>query len=357
MITWGFSIHLPLSPENIKTSFTYFKAAGNRIQTGLVFCALLFSCLCSFSQKDLVQQGDNLVNDKKYKEAAIIYKKAHDKDKKNKQIVLKLADVNYLNENYPLAQTYYAEYFSDSVYQNVPQFLNYAKTAKINGNIKLATRLYYKIFEGSQDATAKTNYELYKLYLDTVQKIRAYNLDSNYSCITLDASESVDPLAMPMNYLWMFEDSTTTEGITFEHCFKEGGLHKITLSIRDKQTGLIRANDTTLTVYTEDSPVKFTAPRTGRRYLPIDLDAAPTVFYNYEIIEYLWDMDDGNIASGKKIKYRYQNFGTYNVRLTVITKDKTNGKTELFSAIKKVEVNENYVPNGKSFIDQRNEAK
>jgi hypothetical protein len=294
--------------------------------------------------------------EKRYAEAAIAYKKAYDK-KKEKPVLLKLGDVNFLNENYPQAQTYYAEYFSDSIYQDIPQFANYAQAAKRNGNLKLATRLYYKIYEAKQDPVAKSDYELYKLYLDTVQKIRAYNLDSNYSCISLDAGESVDQLASPMDYLWTFEDGSSTEGISFEHCFDDGGFHKIILSIRDKQTGILRTNDTTLTVFTEASPVKFNAPRTGHRYLPTELDASPTVFYNYEIIEYIWDLDNGDLATGKKIKYRYQNFGVYNVRLTVIVKDKSNGKKELFSALKKIEVNENYVPNGKSFIDQRNEAK
>lgn len=331
----------------------HFSSVTNR---WLQACLLLLFSLPVFSQKDLIKDGDALVNEKKYKEAAIIYKKAYDK-KKDKAIILKLADVNYLNENFPLAQTYYAEYFSDSVYQNVPQFLNYAKAAKINGNIKLATRLYFKIYEGNQDQAAKSNYELYKLYLDTVQKIRAFNLDSNYNCITLDASESVDPLASPMSYVWTFEDSTSQDGITFEHCFAHGGINKIVLSIRDKQTGLLRTNDTTLTIYTEESPVKFKAPKFGKRYLPTDLDASETVFYNYEIIDYIWDMDNGDIASGKKIKYRYSNFGTYNVRLTVITHEKGTGKTGLFSAIKKIEINENYQPNGKSFLEQRDGSK
>lgn len=325
-----------------------------RLQLAL-FAMLLCLPLSFFSQKNVLQNADQLMNDKKYNEAITLYKQVYDK-KKEKPVLLKLADANYLNENYQQAQLYYSDYFSDTVYQDIPQFTNYANSAKSNGNLKLATQLYLKLYEKKQDPAAKSNYDLYTLYLDTTQKIRTYDLDSSYNCIDLDAGESVDPLASPLVYVWTFEDSTVTEGIRFEHCFTTGGLHKIMLSARDQQTGIVRINDTTITVFTEEPPVKFKAPRTGKRYLPVDFDASSTVLNNYDISEYIWNMDNGDIRMGRKIKYRYPNFGNYSVKLTIVAKNKSSGRTELLSSTKRIEITENY-NSGKSFTDQRNDAK
>jgi hypothetical protein len=310
----------------------------------------------SFSQKKLLQKADESYKDKNYLEAINLYQQVYN-TKADRSVALKLADSYYSHENYLQAQKYYAVYFKDSVYENIPQFLNYAKSCKITGKIVLAEVAYFKIYQNNQDEAARTDYENYKMYIDTIQKIRSFNVDSNYNCIILDASESLDTEAAPMIYLWRFEDGTTNEGLVLEHCFDKGGENKVILSIRDKMTGFLKQNDTTLSVFIEEPPVKFDSQKKCKQFFNVDFDATPTVFYTSEIIDYIWDMGNGDFRNGKKIKYRYNVCGIYNVKLTVIARGTYNNKKEIFSSYRTVEVLDNYSMPSKTFTDSMNEAK
>lgn len=317
---------------------------------------LLFYCQGVFSQKDLIPQADKLVSEKRYSEAIPLYDKIYEK-KKDRSVLLKLADANYLNENYPQAQKYYAEYFRDSVYEHIPQFSYYAKSSRISGKIPLSVKLYQKLSDITQDASAKEMLKIYKLYVDSAQMTRSFNLDSNYNCVSIDASESVDTLAPPMFYNWEFEDGKTEEGIKVEHCFASEGEHKVILNITDKKTGRVRQRDTMLVIQLEKLPVKFTAPKSGKRYFYVDFDASETTIPGFDILDYIWEMDNGELSSGKKIKYKYNDSRDYSVKLVVIAQNKSTGRKQLFSANKKIAIVENYETPSKKFTDSLNGAK
>jgi len=322
---------------------------------GLAF--LFFFCgHVLFSQKDLLPQADKLFNEKKYGEAIPLYDKIL-QTKRDRAVVLKLADANFLNENYIPAQKYYAEYFRDSIYENIPQFTNYANASKLTGKIPLAVKLYQKIFEITQDTAAKAKYDLYKYYLDNLPNVKVYDLDGIYNCITLDATESADSMAAPLFYLWDFGDGKTEEGMLVEHCFQKSGEHKVVLSIRDLATGLVKTNDTTLVVFIDSPPVVFTAPKIGRRYFYLDFDASQVDLPGYNPVDYLWEMDNGEVLLGKKIKVRYNESGDYHVKLTVIAKSKYTTNMEIYSSAKKIEIRENYETPNKKFVESLNESK
>ncbi len=319
----------------------------------LFFC---FLTLSGFSQKKEIEKADALFYQKKYGEAYWQYKQIYQK-KQDKNVLLKMADCNFSIENYVVAQEYYAKYFSDTIYMGIEQFNNYALSAKKIGKVILAAKLYQKIYENKQDGDAKTNYELYKLYADSISKTRSFNLDSNYNCIVLDASESIDPDAQPMIYIWNFGDGVISEGITIEHCFKKLGENLVGLSVRDKKTGVVHLNDTTLKVYIEGLPIKFTAPKEAKQYIDSEFDGSESNVKNSDLLEYIWDMGNGETSRGKKIKYRYANKGVYAVKLTVIAEDKTTKVRNLYSSYRYIEVLDIYSTPSKTFTDKLNEAK
>jgi tetratricopeptide (TPR) repeat protein len=336
-------------------SLTFIRSFMNRMRS----CYLLALCLVSFvaiSQKNLVSLADGLFSQKKYNEAIPVYTKVFEKTK-DRTVLLKMADCNYLNENYKPAQKLYAEYFRDSVYENIPQFTNYANASKLTGKVALAVKLFQKIYEITQDESAKNNYEIYKYYLDNISNVRVYDLDADYNCIVLDASESADSAAAPLFYLWDFGNGETKEGMLLEHCFDKGGEHKVVLSIRDVATGVIKTNDTTLTVFVDSPPVIFAAPKIGRRYFYLDFDASQVDIPGYNIVDYLWDMDNGDLIPGKKIKFRYNESTDYHVKLTVIAQSKYTNNKEIYSSTKKIEIRENYETPSKKFTDALNESK
>ena len=198
------------------------------------------------AQKKDLAEADKLYAQGAYGQALTHYMKAYER-KKDRQTLLKLADCSYLSSNYVSARNYYKDYFKDTVYEHIPQYINYAKTCKYNGDLKKAVKLYKKIAEiNPSDTAAKSFTDLYGFYLDSASTFFAFDLDMDYNCIDLDASESVDSSAAPVFYLWRFDDGTEKEGIKFEHCFDKGGDHKVTLSIRDKATVFKRRERTAL---------------------------------------------------------------------------------------------------------------
>lgn len=333
-----------------------FPGPSVNLKSTLASVLLFFICFTASSQKKLILQADKCFNEKRYGEAIPMYTQIYEKNK-DRATLLKIADCNYLNENYPQAQKFYANYFSDSIYENIPQFTNYANSSKLSGKIPLAVKLYQKIYEITQDEAAKTEYELYKYYLDNLPNVRVYDLDADYNCIVLDASESVDSAAAPLYYLWDFGNGETTAGTVLEHCFEKSGEHKVVLSIRDLATGVVKVNDTTLTVFVDSPPVQFIAPAIGRRYFDLDFDASQVELPGYTIVDYVWDMDNRQFTRGKKIKFRYNESRDYHVKLTVIAQSKYTSNKEIYSSTKKIEIRENYEMPSKKFTDSLNESK
>ena len=310
----------------------------------------------SFSQKGLLTKADKFFDEKKFGEAIPLYNKIYD-EKKERAVLLKLADANYLNENYSQAKKNYSEYFNDSVYENIPQFEYYARSSRLSGKIHEAVKLYQKLYDITQTDSSKRMLEIYRMYIDSSAFTRSFNLDSNYKCVTVDASESLDTLAAPMFYSWNFDDGKTQVGLVVEHCFTEPGIHSAILNIIDKRTGLIKHRDTSLTFLVESPPVKFTVPEVGRRYFYLDFDANKTELPGFEIVEYLWDMGNGEINDGKRIKHKYNSAGDYLIKLVVIARNTSTGAYKLFSANKNFTVLENYEVPSKKFSDSLNGVK
>lgn len=329
----------------------------SKVTSGIIFF-LFLSCI-SFAQKNQkkqIQEADLLFFQKQYREAGIAYSKLYDKSK-DRSLLLKIGDSYFSEQNYIQSQKYYHDYFGDTLFENIPQFGNYAKSAKMNGNIPLVVKLNKVMYEKTQDQNAKLIYETYRLYTDSLAYTRSYDLDSNYCCVVLDATYAIDTLAAPLFYLWDFGEGITKEGVSVENCFPKAGEYTVVLSVMDRQTGYTRKNDTTLSIVLEEQPVKFVSPKIGRRYFYLDFDASNINLPAYDIIEYIWDMGTGETTTGKKIKYKFNESADYKVRLTLLAKNIFNHKLELFSAYRTVEVRENYEMPSKKYSDDRNNAK
>ena len=318
----------------------------------LLLLALLIQ-LPLHSQKKLQEQADVLFYQKKYTEAFTMYTKLYDK-KPERELLVKMGDCCYLRENFKDAFTYYAQYFADTFFVDIPQYEYFAQSCKNTGHVALAARVYQKIFENKKDPAANYFYQVYKLYNDSLLYTRSYNLDSNYNCLVLDASESVDPDAAPMWYLWDFGEGLSQEGIVIEHCFAKPGLNQITLNIKDKKTGVIRFRDTAMVVDIQSPPVGFKTPKVAKQYFYHDYEAKVDDLKEYKILEYIWDMGNGDHCSGAKIKYKYDKIGFYTIQLTIVGEHLSTGTRKLFSAYKTYEVVGNYqTPNdfGKTLKD------
>ncbi len=317
----------------------------------------LLGAVAGQAQKKFLSEADKLYNEKAYGQALGFYMKAYEKNK-DRNTLLKMADCSYYSGNTLSAQNYYRDYFKDTVYENIPQFTNYARVCKDNGDLKKAVKLSRKIATINPSDTAAKNFaELYGFYLDSVETFYAFDLDLDYNCIDLDATASVDSFAAPLSYIWHFDDGTEKEGINLEHCFKDAGDHKVVLSIRDKATGLLKQNDTTVVINIFTPPVKFKSPGGTKQYFYVSLDASETEMYGYDVLDYVWDLNNGEYAFGKKVKYKYNELGDYTIKLSLLLRDKYSGTRKISSSYKKLVVNNNYAVPSKTFSDTMNENK
>ena len=123
-----------LSNRLFVSDFTIIK------QTYFTLFLILF-CLFGFAQKAALTKANKLFDEKRFNEAIPLYDKIYE-EKKDRTVLLKLADANYLNENYSQAAKHYFEYFNDSVYEHIPQFVYYARSSRLSGKIKEAVKLY-----------------------------------------------------------------------------------------------------------------------------------------------------------------------------------------------------------------------
>ncbi|MCC6370645.1 MAG: PKD domain-containing protein [Bacteroidia bacterium] len=308
-----------------------------------------------YAQSKVMKEADGLYYTKRYREAYNLYQGIKLK-KKDISLTLKMAECNFNIENYTLAQDYYSQYFADTLYHAVPEYTNFAISARKSGNVPLTASLYGRILRNG-DESVRSIYEPFRYYVDSSKTIRVYDLDSSYNCIDLDATLSVDLDAAAMFYVWDFKDGSTAEGVKVTHCFKKEGANTISLNIRDKATGYVRMNDTSLTVYVSSPPVKFSIANNTRRikqYIYTKFEAPDVYVYDHDVLEYIWELGEGDYATGKKIQKKFNKIDFYNVRLTVVAKNKTTGQLAMFSSGRLIEVVDNYSDHSQKFQDNLN---
>lgn len=307
----------------------------------------LFLTILSYqvsAQSKKQKQADLLYFEKRYAEAYHAYQDIYaSQKKKDKNLLLKMADCNYQLESWSSAYKYFSDYFNDTLYHAVPQFADYANAARLSGHIKEAFTLYSRINRLEGDATTREYETTFRTYFDSTTYFQSYDLDAGTACVELDATESLDTLAAPMTYLWDFKDGTVKDGLRVLHCYKSPGEHKVVLSIRDKATGYVRQADTTLSVYVSEAPVKFNLrTRHVHQYLPENFEVPEPTFYGSSVVEYIWDFGDGTMGIGRKLKHSYSKLGDFKVQLGVITKNNSTGAKEKIVLYRSLEVRQNF---------------
>ncbi|MGY5343324.1 S8 family serine peptidase [Paenibacillus glucanolyticus] len=67
----------------------------------------------------------------------------------------------------------------------------------------------------------------------------------------------------------------------------------------------------------QDPVAVIQAPSNAKKKKNVEFDARSSVDEDGEIVSYVWDFGDGSTASKAKVKHKFNNAGTYTVRLTV----------------------------------------
>lgn len=136
--------------------------------------------------------------------------------------------------------------------------------------------------------------------------------------ITFDGSMSYDVDGQLDLYEWDFGDgSQVKKGQTVKYSFKEPGRFTVTLTVKDNSNAANGISKVSQTVAVNYPP----KPDCGHDIVTCDqtilFDAGNSSDADKDQLTYFWDFGDGNVGSGMKYKYVYQQPGVYPVALRV----------------------------------------
>ena len=167
--------------------------------------------------------------------------------------------------------------------------------------------------------------------------------------VSFDGSSSSDPDGTIVNYAWDFDDGNTASGATLHspsNTYAAAGTYTVLLTVTDNNGATGQCSHTIGISSPNKNPVpEFTwsptSPNTGQ---VVSFDGSSSSDPDGTIVNYAWDFDDGNTASGATLhspSNTYAAAGTYTVLLTVTD---NNGATGQCSHTVSVTTSPNKIP-------------
>lgn len=145
----------------------------------------------------------------------------------------------------------------------------------------------------------------------------ALTLTADRLAVAVDAAGSSDPDGTLAAYDWSFGDGATGTGVSAEHTYAEPGTYTVTLTVTDDD-GQVAVASQDVTVGTGEPVAEFTAAAERRT---VTLDASASTDPDGQLVDWQWDLGDGNYLTGATGTHTYAEPGTYTVTLTVTDDD------------------------------------
>lgn len=152
--------------------------------------------------------------------------------------------------------------------------------------------------------------------------------------INFSGKNSKDSDGKIVSYHWDFGDANQAEGINPTHAYEKPGTYQVTLTVADDAHVENSQAFDTLAVFVNDRPVadagkdkQISANQTTV------YDASGSADSDGKIIFYEWNLGDGTILKGKKVKHSYDQPGLYTATLFVRDNSRSTSDTDTDSAI------------------------
>jgi PKD repeat protein len=139
--------------------------------------------------------------------------------------------------------------------------------------------------------------------------------------VTFDAASSIDWDDELVGYRWEFGDGTVAEGQKVTHRFATPGVHDARLTvIVGSGSGCAAATDEARVVVNAPPVAKVNGDRegfVGGAHDQLLFDASASEDADGHPLSFRWDLGDGVVLAGDRVRHGYAQPGTYPVRLTV----------------------------------------
>ena len=153
------------------------------------------------------------------------------------------------------------------------------------------------------------------------------NFTATTACVgtatQFDASSSTTnpPGHSIANYEWDFGDGTPGSGVTPNHTYAQAGTYVVTLNVSDADghcSDEITQNVTVVSPVANFTITPSTTVCVGEDF-QFDASSSTTDPPGYNIVSYEWDFGDGTTGSGVTTSHQYNESGSYEVTLYIVT--------------------------------------
>ena len=154
-----------------------------------------------------------------------------------------------------------------------------------------------------------------------------------FETIIFDGSTSSDPEDDPLTYTWDFGDDNSSNDVTTSHEYGDTGIYFVTLTVND---GMY--NDSIrIMINIDNMPPIADAGGDQQAFAGEDVifdgsnstDPDPTG----RLVNWTWDLDNGDMGYGEVFTYVYKQKGSYSVTLTVLDNDNASGSDTIQALI------------------------
>lgn len=150
--------------------------------------------------------------------------------------------------------------------------------------------------------------------------------DDNSYCFLFTDSGGINRNTLNLEYIWDFGDGIQVSGKEVTHCFPGYGKYMVRLDVFDISTGNLFFNklkyDLEIKEFEQPYINSINFSTIGDTLI---FDGLKSFLPGYKILNYTWNMGDGNKIKGEIVKYSYNKQGEYKVSLGVTIRSQSTG--------------------------------
>ncbi|MGB0165527.1 MAG: PKD domain-containing protein [Luteibaculum sp.] len=265
-----------------------------------------------------ISQGDKSLEKREINGALLKYLDAYS-DSSTQFITRKIASTYYLAGEWEKAESWFFKLLTYPD-QSPDDYLDYIKCLAFQDKGDKALEFFSYLKEYFPEYKYPEGFEFWLIqrFSNPCQPDVTKNARISY-CITINATESLDPGNPKLKFYWKFDDGTTAEGPKVKHCWRTAGNHEFTLTSVDSSLGHVRKSDSTFTVsFVEEAKFKLSGNKEAGSFVN---------FYAYNLKEHpdyygmVWELSDGTLHYKEAFVHDFYRPGTYTITLHVYGKN------------------------------------
>ena len=201
-------------------------------------------------------------------------------------------------------------------------------------------------FSSNRDGTSN----IYHFKTDSPQIFHEDIQQDNQYCFTFSDRGRIDINDLYLQYIWSFGDGNTAEGAEVNHCYSGPGSYSVRLDAVERSSGNLFFTKLQYNLELKNRIQPYIkSPDVALSGKPVEFDGTGSFIPGYQIIDYFWDFEYGNRASGEKVSHTFIEEGDFfiNLGLTIKSEETENilktGVSKKISILKTRQEKESYI--------------